>query len=220
MADRFADRVEAGRLLGKHLVRLRAEGGLGPLTDPVVVGLPRGGVPVAAEVARALEAPLDVIVVRKLGVPGHRELAMGAIGEDNVRVIDERIVAMVGVTPDELSAVETAERAELERRVERFRTHRSRIALSGRGVVVVDDGIATGSTARAACAVARSEGAHSVVLAVPVAPRGWDSEHPSVADRFVALSTPADFSSVGEWYDDFGQTTDDEVVALLRATDQ
>jgi putative phosphoribosyl transferase len=218
MDRRFIDRADAGRLLGEHLVRLRDTGSLGRLTDPVVVGLPRGGVPVASEVARLLGAPLDVIVVRKLGVPHRPELAMGAIGEDHVRVIDDRIVELAHVTSEQLARVEAAERVELTRRAERFRGGHVRESLKDRDVIIVDDGVATGSTARAACAVARREGARRIVLAVPVAPQGWADDHGSPADLFVALSTPWGFSSVGEWYDDFGQTTDDEVVALLDRT--
>src|SRR5690606_13759866 len=140
----FADRVDAGRRLASRLQHLRDE-------SVVVLGLPRGGVPVASEVARALDAPLDVIVVRKLGVPFQPELGMGAIGEDGVRIIIDEIVRMAGVSISELAAVETRERAELERRAQRFRGGRPRAALAGRTAVIVDDGIATGSTARAAC---------------------------------------------------------------------
>ena len=141
---RFPNRVEAGRRLARRLEHLRGQ-------DLVVLGLPRGGVPVALQVAEALDAPLDIIVVRKLGVPAQPELGMGAIGEDGVRVINEEIVTMTGVTATELASVETHERAELERRARRFRGDRPRVGLVGRVVVVVDDGIATGSTARAAC---------------------------------------------------------------------
>lgn len=183
--------------------------------DPVVVGLPRGGVPVAAEVARSLGAPLDVIVVRKLGVPTQPELAMGAIGEDGVRVINDEVLRHAGTDDDAIRRVEERERAELERRAAAFRTGRPRIPLRGRTVVVVDDGIATGSTARAACEVARAEGAAAVVLAVPVAPRGWEDRLAGVADELVCLYTPDGFVAVGQWYDDFRATTDAEVVERL-----
>lgn len=162
----FSDRVDAGKRLAGRLAHLRRE-------DVVVVGLPRGGVPVAAEVARALDAPLDVIVVRKIGVPFQPELGMGALGEDGVKVLNREVMAMAGVTARELAAVEARESAELRRRAERFRAGRERVRLTGRVVVVVDDGVATGSTARAACAVARAHGAARVVLAVPVAPVDW-----------------------------------------------
>ncbi len=204
----FRDRIDAGQQLASVLGHLR-----GP--DTVVVGLPRGGVPVAARVAAALDAPLDVILVRKLGVPFQPELAMGAIGEDDVRVVDAHIVRMVGVGADELAAVEHRERAELERRSERYRRGRPRTSLAGRTVVVVDDGVATGSTARAACEVARAEGARRVVLAVPVAPADWTHRLGPAADEYVAVETPDDFSGVGQFYRDFTQTSDDAVIALL-----
>ncbi len=160
----FLDRADAGRRLAMLLEHLR-----GP--DVVVVGLPRGGVPVAFEVARSLGAPLDVTVVRKLGVPFQPELGVGAIGEGGALVIDKRVQAAAGVSVEELAAVKASERAELDRRVRRFRGMRPPVSLAGRTVVVDDDGIATGSTARAACQVARARGATRVVLAVPVAPR-------------------------------------------------
>lgn len=162
----FINRVDAGRRLGERLQHLRGD-------NVVVVGLPRGGVPVASEVARVLGAPLDVIVVRKLGVPFQPELGMGAIGEGGVRVLNEALVGSAGVTPDELAAVERRERAELDRRIRRYRGGRLGVSLAGRTVVIIDDGIATGSTARAACRVVRAQGAARVVLAVPVAPRDW-----------------------------------------------
>lgn len=204
----FVDRVDGGRRLAERLMRLRDE-------DVVVVGLPRGGVPVAAEVATALNAPLDVILVRKLGVPSQPELAMGAIGESGVRVLNAEIVQLVGVTSGEIARVEARERKELERRVERFRSGRELVSLKGRVVVIVDDGIATGSTARAACQVARAHGASYIVLAVPVAPPGWEQDLAGVADEYVCVATPGGFSSVGQFYSDFGQVTDDDVVDCL-----
>jgi putative phosphoribosyl transferase len=205
----FRDRVEAGRRLAERLGAFRG-------ADVIVVGLPRGGVPVAAQVAAALGAPLDVILVRKLGVPYQPELAMGAIGEGDVRVVDRDIVRRAGVSDDELSEVERRERGELERRAARYRRIRPRLPLAGRTVIVVDDGVATGSTATAACRVARHEGAAQVVLAVPVAPRDWTRRLEGVADRLVAVETPFDFHGVGEFYQDFRPTSDDEVSACLR----
>jgi len=205
----FVDRVDAGRRLAGRLAYLRDE-------DVVVLGLPRGGVPVAFEVARALEAPLDVIVVRKLGVPFQPELGMGAIGEEGVRVINDEVVRAALVTPAELEEVEQRERVELERRARRFRGDRPRVPLTGRTAVVVDDGIATGSTARAACQVARAHGAARVVLAVPVAPPDAVSEFRRLVDEVVCLETPARLWAIGQWYRDFSQTSDDEVVALLE----
>jgi putative phosphoribosyl transferase len=205
----FADRADAGRRLAARLQHLADE-------PVVVLGLPRGGVPVAFEVARALGAPLDVIVVRKLGVPFQRELGMGAIGEDGVRVINHEVVRAAGVSVQELAAVEARERAEVQRRAWRYRGGRPRQPLGGRVAVVVDDGIATGSTARAACRIARALGAARVVLAVPVAPPGWQDRIGGDADELVCVQTPRDFLAIGQFYADFSQATDDEVVACLR----
>lgn len=205
----FVDRIDGGRSLAERLMHLRDRG-------VVIVGLPRGGVPVAAEVAKALNAPLDVILVRKLGVPSQPELAMGAIGESGVRVLNGEIVQMVGVTSAEIARVEARERKELERRVERFRSGRELVSLKSRVVVIVDDGIATGSTARAACQVARAHGASYIVLAVPVAPPGWERDLAGVADEYVCTATPGGFSSVGQFYSDFRQVTDDDVVGYLN----
>jgi putative phosphoribosyl transferase len=205
----FSDRTDAGRQLADLLV-----GRGGPGT--VVVGLPRGGVPVAAQVARRLGAPLDVILVRKLGVPHQPELGMGAIGEDGVRVINESIVRLAGVDEDHLRTVEAAERVELRRRADSYRRGRERIPLRGRTVIVVDDGVATGSTAAAACRVARAEGAARVILAVPVAPVDWTERLEGAADEFVAVITPVDFAGVGQFYRDFTQTSDADVIAALN----
>ena len=206
----FRDRAEAGRELAEQLKRRLDD------KDVVVLGLPRGGVPVAFEVARELDAPLDVIVVRKLGVPYQPELGMGAIGEDGVRVVNREVLAMARVGEDELAAVERSERSELERRAICFRGSRPRAPLVGRTAVVVDDGIATGSTARAACQVARAHGASRVILAVPVAPRSSLGLLADVADELVCLETPESFYAVGQFYRDFSQTSDGEVVELLE----
>ncbi len=206
----FVDRRTAGRELAERLRGLADDAGV------VVVGLPRGGVPVAEEVARSLAAPLDVIVVRKLGAPGNPELAMGAIGEDDVRVLNQIVIGQMGVTDAEIDQVESRERLELERRAQRFRQGRPRVPLSGRTVVLVDDGVATGSTMRAACAVARAEGANRIVVAVPVAPAGWTDRFDRIADQCVSVATPEHFMAVGQWYRNFDQTTDDEVVECLR----
>src|SRR6478735_10827207 len=183
MYAQFRDRTEAGRLLAARLSPFAAE-------HPVVLGLPRGGVPVAFEVAAALSAPLDVIVVRKLGVPYQPELAMGAIGENGVRVVDDHILRITGVQPREVDRVERRERAELERRVARYRGDRARVSLQGRVVIIVDDGIATGSTARAACRVARALGASRVVLAAPVCARESGRSLAADVDRLLCLHSP------------------------------
>lgn len=205
----FANRADAGRRLAGALRHLRGE-------SLVVLGLPRGGVPVAREVARALDAPLDVIVVRKLGVPFQPQLGMGAIGEGGVRVVNREVVQMTGISAQTVAEVEARERAELDRRARAYRGDQAPLPLEGRTVVIVDDGIATGSTASAACQVARARGAARVVLAVPVAPRGWTTRIGGEADECVALETPTDFFAIGEHYADFTQTSDAEVVASLE----
>jgi putative phosphoribosyl transferase len=207
--DRFRDRTDAGRRLGEHLLPWRSP-------ETIVLGLPRGGVPVAAEVATALGAPLDVIIVRKLGIPYQPEVAMGAIGEGGVRVLDDVLVARAGVSSGEVAAVERRERATLESRVDRFRAGRERLDLTGRTAIIVDDGIATGATATAAAQVARQLGAARVVVAAPVG--GADAaDRIGDADEVVCLLQPPGFQAVGSHYRDFRQTSDDEVAALLAA---
>ncbi|MFG2126236.1 phosphoribosyltransferase family protein [Streptomyces sp. NPDC048751] len=207
----FTDRRDAGRQLAARLRHLEG-------TGVVVLGLPRGGVPVAAEVARALDAPLDVCLVRKLGVPSQPELGMGAIGEGGARVINEDVMRGAGVTPDELAQVEERERGVLESRARRYRGSRAPLGLRGSTAVVVDDGVATGSTARAACWIARARGAVRIVLAVPVAPPDWTERLGNDADELVCLHTPWGFFAIGPYYDDFTQTGDHEVVACLEAS--
>jgi putative phosphoribosyl transferase len=204
----FTNRDDAGRQLARRLQYLRGQ----PL---VVLGLPRGGVPVAAQVARALGAPLDVIVVRKLGTPFQPELGMGAAGEDGVQVINSEVVSHAGVTENELAAIAAREQAQVAERARRYRACRPREPLTGRIAVVVDDGIATGSTARAACQIARAHGAARVVLAVPVAPEGWEPRIGTDADEFVCVDTPLDFFGIGQFYADFSQTSEDAVMACL-----
>lgn len=205
----FADRAEAGCRLAARLGHLRAD-------DPLVLGLPRGGVPVAAEVARALDAPLDVILVRKLGVPDQPELAVGAVGEDGVLVLNDAVQRAARVTRRELEAVAVRERRVLsERAAEAARRGRRAAPLGGRCVVVVDDGIATGSTTAAACAVVRARGAARVVIATPVAPAASLAHLSAVADELVAVEVPGNFFAIGQWYRDFSQTPDSEVWTLL-----
>lgn len=205
--QRFADRADAGWKLAD---RLEAYRGL----DVVVLGLPRGGVPVAYQVACALDVPLDVVVVRKLGVPFQPEVAMGAIGEDGICVLDRDIIERARVTDDELAEVRRREEQVLERRLARYRRGRDRVDLRGRTAIVVDDGVATGSTARVACRIARGLGASRVVLAVPVGPPDT-LHHVPEADTVVAVDEPEDFRAVGYHYQDFSPTSDDEVVVLL-----
>lgn len=205
---RFDDRGDAGRRLAGKLEYLRGE-------DVVVLALPRGGVPVAFEVARALGAPLDVIVVRKLGVPFQSELEMGAVGERDVLVLNESVVRKAHVTADELAEIERRARAEVDRQARRFRGGRSRSDLAGRTALLVDDGVATGATARAACEVARQLGATRVVLAVPVCAPDSARRLRDAVDEMVCLHTPRWFLGVGEFYADFRQVPDEEVVELL-----
>ena len=205
----FRDRVDAGRRLAVRLRHLRGE-------NVVVLGLPRGGVPVAAEVARVLDAPLDVIVARKLGVPFHPELAMGAVGEGSALAVNERVVRQAHVREAEFAEAERRERAEVEQRALQFRGDRPRLALDGRTAVVVDDGVATGSTARAACQVARAHGAARVVLAAPVCAPDTARALREEVDELVCLETPRWFSAVGHYYIDFRPTSDGEVTALLQ----
>ncbi|MGY4969814.1 phosphoribosyltransferase family protein [Streptomyces nigrescens] len=205
----FMDRRDAGRQLAARLGHLKG-------AEAVVLGLPRGGVPVAAEVAEALGAPLDVCLVQKLGVPFQPELGMGAIGEGGVRVVNDDVVRAARITPDELAHVESREREVLESRARHYRGGRASVGIEGRTVVVVDDGVATGSTARAACRIARARGAARIVLAVPVAPHDWTARLGGDADELVCLRTPRNFYAIGQFYADFSQTDDDEVVACLE----
>lgn len=206
---RFMNRKDAGQQLAARLKYLSRD-------NVVVLGLPRGGVPVAAEVARVLGAPLDVILVRKLGAPWQPELALGAIGEGGVRVLNDDIVRAGMVSSATIDDDERREAKELARRVGVYRQSTSPVDLAGRRVVIVDDGLATGATAHAACSVARARGASHITLAVPVAPAKWEERFRDVADECVALSTPDFFAAVGQFYEDFPQVTDDEVIGLLH----
>lgn len=209
----FRDRTEAGRLLAE---RLRTR--LGDVSDLLVLALPRGGVPVAAEVARLLDAPLDVFLVRKLGVPGHEELAMGAIASGGVRVMNPWVLSVAELSEGEIERVAEREGAELRRRAELYRGTAEPPEVRGRTVVLVDDGLATGSTMRAAAAAVGKLGPAEVVVAVPVGARDTCEELAAEVDRVVCLAMPANFRAVGMWYDDFSQTTDEEVRTLLEET--
>jgi predicted phosphoribosyltransferase len=211
----FRDRAEAGKLLGEEVARrLR-----GKTADAVVLALPRGGVPVGFEVARALGAPLDVFIVRKLGMPGHEELAMGAIASGGVRVLNREVLDMMPVPERIIDAVAEREQRELERREREYRGARPPLDVAGKTVVVVDDGLATGSTMRAAVRALRRMKPRSIIVAVPVGARETCAEFRTEVDDVVCLRTPDPFQAVGLWYDDFEQTTDEEVHDLLgRAT--
>lgn len=204
----FRDRQSAGEELGALLVRTGRYGG-----DSVVLGLPRGGVPVAAAVAEALDAELDIIVVRKLGTPRNPELAMGAIGSGGGLVLDDGLIASLGVTPEQVQDTVVRERAELERREDLYRSGRPTVELEGRTVILVDDGIATGSSMQVAVEMVARRDPASITVAVPVAPTA--SLDQFTADHVVAVATPEPFFAVGAWYVDFGQTSDGEVRAIL-----
>jgi predicted phosphoribosyltransferase len=207
---RFRDRTQAGRLLGKRVAAWRDD-------DPVVLGLPRGGVPVAYEVAKALGAPLDILVVRKIGAPGQPELALGAVGEGGIRLFNHDIVTALGIGPDRLEQLAHATVLEVAERTAHLRGPVPALELTGRTVVVVDDGVATGATVRAAMAVLRRREVAQLLLAVPVtAPEALRLLGP-LADDLVCLSAPPAFMAVGQYYDDFDQTTDQEVRRLLTA---
>jgi putative phosphoribosyl transferase len=206
----FANRREAGAALVAELNQYRGR------SDVVVLALPRGGVPVGYEVARALDTPLDVFVVRKLGAPGHRELAMGAIASGGVRVLNRDVIAWYGISPAAIEAIAREELAELERRERAYRENRSPVEVGGRTVLLIDDGLATGSTMKAAVQAVRQLGPARLVVAVPVGAPQTCNELQELADEVVCARTPEDFAAVGQWYADFSQTEDAEVRELLR----
>ncbi len=211
MRGRFSDRYEAGRALGEALA------GLDPL-NPLVLALPRGGVPVGYEVAARLDCPMDVLVVRKLGVPYQPELAMGAISEGGTVIRNQEVLAAAGVDEATFQEVVQRETRELERRLVEYRRSAPAIDPSGTTAIIVDDGLATGSTARAAVEVIKSRQADEVWVAVPVAPAETANAIGELADRVVVLESPRFFGAVGAWYQDFSQTTDEEVRSLLAGS--
>lgn len=211
MSTRFRDRREAGRLLAERLTVLAGE------PDLLVLALPRGGVPVGYEIARSLHAPLDILVVRKLGLPGQEELAMGAIASGGVRILNREVTEGCGVSPETILRVEELETEELARREQTYRGKRAPLDPGGKTVILVDDGIATGSSIRAAITSLRKRGANGLIVATPVAPMSVIGDLKDQADRIVCLLTPEDFGAIGWWYEDFSQTTDGEVRALLDA---
>ena len=205
----FADRHDAGRRLAAALERFRDQ-------HPVVVAIPRGGVPVAAEIAQALEAPLDVTMVRKIGAPWQPEYAIGAVAEGGVRIVAEKDLELLGIGPTELNALIARAERELSERSERYRGDRPPIDVRDRTVLLVDDGLATGRTAKAAAKALRQRGAAHVVLAIPIAAAQSIRELEESVDEVVALQTPEHLLAIGFWYLDFSPTGDDEVATLLR----
>lgn len=209
MERAFANRTEAGRLLAEKLVKYAGR------DDVVVLGLPRGGVPVAYEVAKRLRAPLDLFIVRKLGVPGFEELAAGAIASGGVRVLNEDVMRAIPRADEAIEAVTARETAELERREQIYRQGRPPPELRDRIVILVDDGLATGATMRAAVKALRQSGAAKIIVAVPVGPPDTCRELEERADETICLSTPEFFQAVGQYYEDFSQTSDEDVRELL-----
>jgi predicted phosphoribosyltransferase len=205
---RFTNREDAGRRLANHLASR-------PFDRPLVIALPRGGVPVAAEVATRLRAPLDVLVVRKLGHPQQPELGLGAITEGNLQILNQRLITKLGVTPEQLDGVTAIEVAALKRRVRSYRGDRPPISVRERTVILVDDGLATGFTARAAIEALRQQGARLIVLAVPVAPAATMQEMGGLVDQVICLRTPTFLGAIGHWYVDFGPVHDAEVARVL-----
>ncbi|HET9484332.1 MAG TPA: phosphoribosyltransferase [Xanthomonadales bacterium] len=210
----FRDRRDAGRRLAGELARYRGR------EDVIVLALPRGGVPVGYEVAQALDVPLDVFLVRKLGVPGHEELAMGAIASGGVRVVNREVVTQLEIADRTLDAVAASEQQELERRERAFRGDRPAPVVRDHTIILVDDGLATGSTMRAAIAALKAQGPRRIVVAIPVAAPNTCQDLRREVDEVVCPMIPRDFRGVGQWYDDFEQTRDDEVVSLLDAARQ
>jgi putative phosphoribosyl transferase len=209
MEHTFPNRIEAGRQLAEKLDKYAG------LKDVIVLGLPRGGVPIGYEVAKRLRAPLDVFTVRKLGVPGFEELAAGAIASGGVRVLNEDVMRAIPHADEVIEAVTARETAELERREQIYRQGRPPPELRDRIVILVDDGLATGATMRAAVKALRQRGAAKIVVAVPVGPPDTCREIEKEADETVCLSTPAFFQAVGQYYEDFSQTSDEDVRELL-----
>lgn len=205
----FRDRTEAGRLLAKDLMRYAGR------DDVVVLALPRGGVPVAFEVAKALNAPLDLFIVRKLGVPGREELAMGAVASGGMRVLNEDVLRWYQISQNTIEAVAQVEMQELERRERAYRGNRPMPELSNRTVILVDDGLATGTSMRAAITALRPYKPAQIIVAVPTGPADTCKEFQHVADAVVCVTTPQPFWAIGAWYEDFSQTTDQEVQSLL-----
>jgi putative phosphoribosyl transferase len=207
---RFRDRSHAGRLLAERLLHYRG------VEETIVLGLPRGGVPVADEVARALEAPLDVFVVRKLGAPSQPELALGAIGSGGVTYLNQDVITSLGISEDQLAAITAREHAELQRREILFRGHNAPRSFKDRVVIIIDDGLATGATMMAAIQAIKTQSPRKLVVGVPVAPVDTAQRIKQNVDEFICLTTPTFFAGVGSAYEDFSQTSSEDVVGILR----
>lgn len=209
----FSDRVDAGKRLASALKNFAGKKG-------IVLAIPRGGVVVGFEIARALRLPLDVIIPHKLGAPGNPELAIGAVAEDGTMILDDNLIAYIGVSGDYIRAEAEQQKGEIQRRLKLYRQDAPYPNLKGLDVIVVDDGIATGSTMKAALASVRNRGAATVIVAVPVGPPSTITELKKQADRVVCLHTPEYFQAIGQFYTDFSQTTDEEVIQLLKENRQ
>ena len=210
MTTRFQDRADAGRMLAAKLMKYAN------LPDALVLALPRGGVPVGFEVAKILQLPLDVLIVRKLGVPGHEELAMGAIASGGARVLNRSVIESLRIPPDSIEMVEKRESLELMRREAAYRGNRQPLPVHDKVVILVDDGVATGSTMRVAISALRQQNARKIVVATPVAPPTVRWEMEVLVDDFITVLMPTDFYGVGQWYEDFSQIDDDTVYETLR----
>lgn len=206
----FRDRIHAGQELASELYHR----GFGQ--EQVILALPRGGVPVAFEVARKLSAPMDIFVVRKLGVPGHEEYAMGAIGPGPTVIVNQAVIQSLGISEEEVLRVINHEEAEMQRRIEKYRAGRGPLNIEAKQVILIDDGLATGATMRVACQSIRQFGIQSLRVAVPVAAENSCREIATIADEVICLANPEPFYGVGQWYRDFSQVTDDEVIALME----
>lgn len=214
MKEQLENRLEAGRLLATKLSAYQHR------DDVIILALPRGGVPVAYEVATALQAPLDVLIVRKLGIPQHEEFAMGAIARGGVRVLNQDVVKHYHISNATIAEIEAQERQELQRREHTYRGDRPWPALKGKQIILVDDGLATGATMRAAIEAIRKEDTAKIIMAIPVAPQQALHDFKQVVDEVVCLITPEPFYSVGQWYKSFNQTSDEDVLYLLKRSQE
>ena len=206
----FKDRHEAGRILAQHLAEYKDR------PDVLVLGLPRGGVPVAYEVSKALHVPMDILVVRKVGVPGFRELAMGAVASNNTLILDRTLIQELGITPDAVTSAVNKAKDELDHQETQYRQGRNPPEIRGKTIILIDDGLATGSSMRAAIEAVRAKNAATIVVAVPLSAKQTFDALRETADRIVCAETPEPFEAVGLWYENFGPTSDEEIHKLLN----